>query len=137
MSNHGDIELKVIEIVADILSLETEEIRSESRFFTDLGGESIDVLDLEFKCKQEFGVQTEFQKIFSSQNLSTAADGSLAPDALYALKEHYPFLPYENLPERITLEDLKELLTIGSITAFVRERLEHPSEKAEPEIQPG
>ena len=121
MTSHAEIEPKVREIVAEILSLEMEEIRTESRFFNDLGGESIDVLDLEFRCEREFGVKTEFQKIFNTQSLAPGEDGRYSTEALRSLKERYPFLPFENLPERATVDDLKELLTIGSIAAFVGE----------------
>jgi len=44
-------------IVADALSVDIKEVVPEARVFSDLAAESIDILDIQFRIEDEFGLK--------------------------------------------------------------------------------
>ena len=123
MRTPEQVEHEVCEIIADVLGLDLEEVTPDARFFADLGGESIDLLDLEFQCEKRFDVKTDFKALSDSQEIELTPDGVLSADTLSALRERHPFLEFDRLPEHPTQEDMKDLLTVRVITAFVERSL--------------
>lgn len=51
------IESKVIEIVANQLSLREDEIKGDSRFVDDLGADSLDIVELIMEMEEEFDIE--------------------------------------------------------------------------------
>ena len=51
-----DIQNKVIEIIADKLSLKPEEIKVESKILDDLGADSLDVVEMLMALEEEYGI---------------------------------------------------------------------------------
>lgn len=51
------LEPKVIEIIANQLSLRDEEIKPESRFVDDLGADSLDIVELIMEMEEEFDIE--------------------------------------------------------------------------------
>ena len=64
------IEEKVIDIVKDVLSMESEKITSADTF-EDLYADSLDLIDVIIECEQEFGYPITDDK---AQNLKTVGD---------------------------------------------------------------
>lgn len=52
-----DIEAKVKEILAEQLGVEEEEIKSSSHLVNDLGGDSLDLVELIMAFEEEYGVE--------------------------------------------------------------------------------
>ena len=50
-------------IVADALSVAPERVTREARIFADLGAESIDLLDIQFRMEHEFGLTLNVEDI--------------------------------------------------------------------------
>ena len=98
----------VRELLSETLSVDVDEITPKSNFFHDLGGESIDVLDLSFRCEKNYQVPMRFQELTES-----AADGTLSP-AAQRLRESFP-------TEDGT--DPKLLFTVEVIVAYVEDAL--------------
>jgi acyl carrier protein len=119
MSAATTVESDVRAIVADVLALEDQNIPLSARFFADLGGESIEVLDLSFQLEKRFGVKIELNKMLAGDAITTDDRGIVTPTALASLKSAYPFLPIENLAPDPKPESLKDLLTIDSIVQMV------------------
>lgn len=113
-----ELQPRIIEIVAEILELESEEVTPSARFFDDLGGESIEVLELEFKVQQELGRQIDLTKALTAF-IETSEAGEVTPASLDMLHRTYPFLAVETLPRPVTPEGLKSLLTVEAIAEFV------------------
>ena len=51
------IESKVIEIIANQLSLREHDIKSDSRFDDDLGADSLDIVELVMEMEEEFDIE--------------------------------------------------------------------------------
>lgn len=106
-------------IVADTLAVELEEATPAARFFADLGGESIEVLETQFQIEKRLGVKVDFSQLLASSEIRAESGGVLSRESLETMKERYPFLAIEKLGERVTPEDLTDLLTVGAIVEFV------------------
>ena len=96
----------VRELLTETLGVDEDEVTPKANFFHDLGGESIDVLDLSFRSEKRFQVPIRFQDLTES-----AADGSLSP-AAERLRELFP-------AEDGT--DPKLLFTVEVIVAYVED----------------
>jgi acyl carrier protein len=95
-----------------------------ARFFDDLGGESIDVLDLSFRCEKQFGVKVSFSDFGRPEDLELDAAGALTPAALDRIEQRYPFLRVDPIRDNPAQARLSELLTVEAITEFVRRAID-------------
>lgn len=110
-------------IVAEVLACEPEEATPQARFFADLGGESIDFLDLTFRCEKRFGVKLGIEKLLDAEYAATDEAGVLTEQSLARLQERFAFLDFSQLPERPTKAQLTDLLTVQAIAQFVERAL--------------
>jgi len=116
MKTMNEVLHEVQAIVADILALELSEVTPTARFFEDLGGESIDALELAFKCEKLYGIKAEFQKI--GVGVVTDDNGILTPESLAKLKSNN-FLDLAAIEADPRAERVTELLTVGAIARYV------------------
>jgi acyl carrier protein len=84
---------EIIACSAAALRIDAAKIKAESRFFLDLGAESIDILDIRFRVEQAFGFKID-------------------QDALM-----------QSLGEGLSALQIQEKLTVASLVAYIRERL--------------
>lgn len=117
-----DIFEKVTGYIVEVLSVDAEEATRDARFFQDLKGESIDLLDLQFRISRDPGVEVAFDSL--TRSVKTDERGLLLADSLIALRAEYPFLPFERLPAEADIESLKGLLTVNTICELVWQCLE-------------
>lgn len=110
-------------IISGVLAVEPEEVQPSSRFFEDLGGESIDMLELTFQVEKQFGVKNPFAGFGRAEDLATDSAGRLTPDAIGAIRERFPFLDVSRLEADPRKDRVTELLTVEAITQFVRQAI--------------
>ncbi|KAJ8598521.1 hypothetical protein CTAYLR_001314 [Chrysophaeum taylorii] len=67
-----DVESKLKEIVAEQLGVEESTITAEASFASDLGADSLDVVEMVMKIEEEFGVELPDERAEEVQNLSDA-----------------------------------------------------------------
>lgn len=109
-------------MVAEVLVLELDEVQPQSRFFADLHGESIDLLELTFLIERQLKRKVDFAAAFAGNALETDDAGVLSAAALERLRTAVPFLDTHRLPPHPTPDALKqELLTVGAIAEFIRQ----------------
>jgi acyl carrier protein len=113
---------EVAQILIETLSCDPEEITPNANFFDDLGGESIDVLDLSFRCEKRFGVRTRFQDLSEAGQAVVGPDGILIESSLQQLRELFPFLSQEQL-EGVQGQNARALFTVETIVGFVDHQL--------------
>lgn len=114
MDQSDTIYQDVRDILVDTLGVEPEEVIPSASFFDDLGGESIDVLDLSFRCEKRFGVPIRFQELLDSRRLEPG--GTLSQSALEELQVLYPFLDLTQFEET---NNASSLFTVSTIVRFV------------------
>lgn len=93
-----------------------------ARFFEDLGGKSIDVLDLSFRCEKAYGIRAEFQKI--GAGITSDESGKLTPAALETLRKNCGFVDVAAIEADPRADRVTELLTVEAIARYVYEALQ-------------
>ncbi len=110
-------------ILVDVLGVDHDEISPSANFFDDLGGESIDVIDLSFRCETKFKVPIKFQELSHARLDESEVNSESNEEILNSLRETFPFLPtYAELvsePGR----DVKSLFTVDAIVKTVEHAL--------------
>ena len=119
---------EVRRLVAELLELEIEAIRPESLFFDDLGGQSLELLELSFHIDKLYGVRLRFQEL-ASEDYKLDEQGRLTPQAIGLLKARYPFLKLEGFESR-PLRHRAAFLTIEAIAGFVQMAIEDQKQPA-------
>lgn len=72
--NVKSIQSRVIEIIAEQLSLREDEVRLESRFVDDLGADSLDIVELIMEMEEEFGTEIPDEQIESMKVVKDVSD---------------------------------------------------------------
>jgi acyl carrier protein len=121
MSDQPETLSRVKAAIVESLSMEPEEVEPRQRFFTDLGGESMEWLDLSFRLDKEFGVR--IPGIGSFASAETDAEGRLTTEGIATLRT---FLP-SSLVDRVqdqrphpTPKELADEITVEDIAGIVR-----------------
>ena len=124
MTTDSELKSKLHAIIMDILAVDEDELRPSATFMGDLGGESIDLLELSFRCEKEFGTKIEFQKMFPVEELGVNERNELMPETLERIKHRLPFLDVSRIGENPHIERLFDLLTVDAIFCFLRRTLD-------------
>ena len=111
-------------ILAETLAVEPGEVTPAARIFEDLGAESIDALDLAFRCERWFGVKIPLQQMAAPGDLATDEAGRLTPEALALFKQRFPFLDYSTFEADPLRNRMTELLTVTALARLVAAALE-------------
>jgi acyl carrier protein len=112
---------KLPAIVADCLGVDLEDVVPEAGFFTTLGGDSIDLLDLNFRCEKGFTIKSPFRLWLGSRDQFTVdGEGCLTDDALQLIRTTYPFF-WKAIEGggKLKPDDLLSYFTVDMIAKFV------------------
>lgn len=131
--NHGEGIAIVREMVARSLGLDIEDIQPSSKLMTELGADSLDLIDLIFLLERRFGVKLREGKLAFLQRLgagSRAPDGGLVngrlrPEHVETLRPWLPGLA-ELDPTAVTPEQALKLITVETLWVMV-EQSQDPS----------
>ena len=124
MSNIDSVFPKVREIVADVLVLEEDEVRRESRLIADLGAESIDFLDLVFQLEREFKIKIPRGQLESNARGELSDDefekaGVITEAGLNALKNYLSEVPAEHFKPNMKTNEIPTLFTVETFCKLV------------------
>ncbi len=122
-----DVVARVGRRVAEVLALSPAEVKAESRLMTDLGADSLDLVELMFLLEQEFGIRLTREDLSLSAQLGLPEEELrtgevLTPRALELLRARFPGAG-DVLHEGATRRELAALLTVEEIARSVRGRL--------------
>lgn len=110
------------EALVETLGVDEDEITSDALFVDDLGGESIDDLDLSFRLEQKFGIKTNFAELGRHWKLDD--EGRLTPESIDAFRVAWPFLAENELFTLAETGDPWSIVTVELIERLVWFRLE-------------
>ena len=125
MTASADVESRVREIVASALDRPMDEVRQHSSLINDLGAESIDFIDIVFRLETEFGLEIPQEEIWAG-SIDANDDASLAA-GVARLRAAMPEFRWETLPATITKADLPALITVQTVSEYVKRRLAQES----------
>lgn len=104
--------------ISECLSIELDEIEPESKFFSDLAGESIDVIDLMFRCERRFGIRIELQSLMT--DLKWGPDGRYTAESVLQLQGAAPEIDWAKRIAAVCTSDPRDILTPGLICELVQ-----------------
>ena len=107
----------VREILVDVLGVDEEDMAAtEANFYHDLGGESIDMLDLNFQVEKRWRIKIA-ARAFADRVVTFSKDQSI--DSInQTLRSEFPLAVGIEL-ETEDLTDLKRMMTVGFIAYMV------------------
>lgn len=122
-------------LLVEVLGVAPETIRLESVLVSDLGAESIDLLDLSFRIEEKFQVRIEANEIEreARKRLPGGAyekDGYLTEAALEEIRRSLPELDASKLVKGLRKMDLAALLTVSFFVHLIARKLEGKTEGA-------
>jgi acyl carrier protein len=126
-AQQDDVVARVARRVAEVLALSSAEVKPASRLMTDLGADSLDLVELMFLLEQEFGIRLSREDLSLSAQLGLPEDALrtgevLTPRALELLRARFPAAG-DVLHEGATRRELAALLTVEEIARSIRARL--------------
>ena len=120
--------------VADILRLPVDRITKDARLGEDLGMESIDYVDLQFRLESEFGIQLypgsavdRLRELLAPNPLET--DGLLTPFGASVLRLRLPEIDRDRLREGQPAAGIEALFTSMTWVRVITELLDARPEK--------
>lgn len=124
---------RVARCVAEVLALEPDEIRADSRLIDDLAADSLDLVELMYLLEQEFDIRLDKHDLSLSAQLGLPEEQIhenevLTDRALELLREKFPHAT-DRLVSGITRRDLASLLTVGEIALAVEKKRRAQQEK--------
>jgi acyl carrier protein len=110
-----DLEARVLRIVADALDHDPGEVGLHASLIDDLGAESIDFIDIQYRVETEFGLELAEDELWRGAiDLDDPAvlDGDrVRPEALARLRERLPHVDWQRFPGGLKRADLPRLIT--------------------------
>jgi acyl carrier protein len=126
MPNHDEIFKKVQTTLVDALGVDEEDVNNDSTLFSDLGAESIDMLDIVFRLERNFGIKIPRGELFP-ENISDpdlAEGGKLTDKGLAEIKARLPFADLTEFEKDPQIDQLMDLYTVDMIVQYVSSKLE-------------
>ena len=115
-------------LLVEVLGVSLDEIQMTSVLVTDLGAESIDLLDLSFRIEERFQVTIEANEIEREAKKRLPGgvyekEGYLTEEALAEIRKAVPELPQDKLVNGLRKTDLPSLLTVGFFVHLVARKV--------------
>jgi acyl carrier protein len=127
----ADLEARVLRIVAEALDHEASEVGPHVSLIDDLGAESIDFIDIQYRVETEFDLEIGEDELWrGALDLDDPAvlDGDrVRPEALAALRERLPHVDWGRFPHGLRRADLPRLITPRTVVEALRRRLQDES----------
>lgn len=115
---------KVAATVADVLAIDEDKVGLDKRLIEDLGGESIDFLDLIFRLEKQFNVKIPRGQIEKEARGSVSAEefeknGVITEKGLAALKTFLSECPADWFKPGLKVVEIPKLFTVHTFCKLV------------------
>lgn len=115
---------KMQEIVAEVLMIDEEDVKADSRLIADLGAESIDFLDLVFQLEKEFDIkiprgQLEKEARGSLTDEQFETDGVITDEGITQIKAYFSEVPAEHFPSPMKVSEIPTIFTVNTFAKLV------------------
>lgn len=122
-------------MLQEVLGVRPDQVQLNSVLMTDLGAESIDLLDLSFQIEDKFKVTIEANEIERQARTRLPdgeyeKDGFLTEAALNEIRANVPELDPAKLVKGLRRADLPSLLTVGFFVRLIVRKLQSRNEEA-------
>lgn len=114
MSNQPSVDQLQV-LIAEILRITPEEVQGTSRFFADLGAESLDLMELSFVLQRRYGVAIDR----ALKNIATTPEGLPTAESTQFIRRWAPGFQPEAWKTAPSKRRLVDLLTTESFVRLV------------------
>ncbi len=121
---------KVREVLVDALSVDDEEVTPDAVIRDDLGAESIDFLDIQFRLEKAFDIKIPKGDMMPEDlqnNPDFVRDSKLTEAGVNELKSRMPHADFAELNAGDDLEEISKLFTVQAVVNYVTLKLAEPS----------
>src|SRR3954467_11868882 len=125
MPTHDEIFQKVQSTLVDALGVDEEDVTRGATLRSDLGAESIDLLDIVFRLERNFGIKIPRGELFP-ENVSDpdlTANGKLTDRGLEELKQRMPYADLTAFSKDPDVEKILDLYTVNMLVQYVSAKL--------------
>lgn len=132
MPSQDEIFSKVQEVLIDALGVDDDEVTPEATLAGDLGAESIDYLDIQFRLDKTFDTQIPREELFAEHVLSANSDyikdGKVTQEGIEQLRETMPHADIDSFAGDPRTENIPNLFTVQMIVNFLDRKLNGDAE---------
>ncbi len=118
---------QVQEVLVEALSVEEEEVTPTAVIRDDLGAESIDFLDIQFRLEKEFGIKIPKGEMMPEDLASDSkfvSDGKLTDAGISELRSRMPHADFSVISAGDDLDEMSKLFTVDAVVNYVQRKLE-------------
>ena len=121
-----EIVRRLTPIVAEALDRPVSEVGRNASLIGDLGAESIDFLDLQFRIESAFGIKVGDEELwraaFDLDDARWVRGGRLTEEAVAELERRQPGFDWQRFGSGLSVSELPLLVTVESIAAHLEAR---------------
>ena len=125
MPTQDEIFEKVQSTLVDALGVDEEDVTRGATLFSDLGAESIDLLDIVFRLERNFGIKIPRGELFP-ENVSDpdmVQDGKLTVKGLEEIRQRMPYADLKEFSANPEVDRLFDLYTVDMLVQYVSSKL--------------
>ncbi len=127
MADSNEVFEKVRDVLVEALGVDDDEVTPDAKLVADLGAESIDFIDINFRLSKAFGIEIEQNELFPDNLLKDPTyvkDGKVTDEGIAALKERLPHVELGELESNRSVDDFANIFTVDTLVKFVESKLE-------------
>jgi acyl carrier protein len=121
-----EIFTKVRDVLVEALSVDDEEVTPTAIIRDDLGAESIDFLDIQFRLEKAFDIKIPKGDMMPEDlqsNPSFVDDGNLTEAGIEELKARMPHADFSVISAGDDLDELSKLFTVQAVVNYVQRKI--------------
>ena len=123
-----EVLLRLRPLISEVTGSEADSIEMRHVLMSDLGAESLDLLDLSFLIEDEFRIRIEADEFTRAAKekrpgMQIERDGYLTDDALAELRAALPEISQEKLVSPLRTTSLPSLLTVSVFVHLVQRKV--------------
>ena len=129
--NRQQIEEGVSEVLQEALGVDAEDVKPEATLTGDLGAESIDFLDIQFRMEKRFSTpekrfKIEQGELFPENMLQDPAmvqNGKVTDAGMALLRQKLPHIDFSTFDGDRNVKSLSDVFTVKSLCDFLERKL--------------
>jgi acyl carrier protein len=129
--NRQQIEEGVSEVLQEALGVDAEDVKPGATLTGDLGAESIDFLDIQFRMEKRFSTperpfKIEQGELFPENMLQDPAmvqNGKVTDAGMALLRQKLPHIDFTTFDKDRNVKSLSEVFTVKSLCDFLERKL--------------
>lgn len=129
--NRQQIEEGVSEVLQEALGVDAEDVKPEATLTGDLGAESIDFLDIQFRMEKRFSTpekpfKIEQGELFPENMLQDPAmvqNGKVTDAGMGLLRQKLPHIDFGAFDKDRNVKSLSQVFTVKSLCDFLERKL--------------